>query len=324
MNPRHVAVIGAGIAGLACGSALERAGMTVQVFDKGRVAGGRMATRRFEGALFDHGAQFAVARGLEFQAALESWRDVGAAALWAAASAKGSERWGGTPDMAAIPAHLAGRLSRPPAQARHVGALHRAPEGWRVRHFPASEMKPGKVAYDGGEVAGPFGAVVVALPAPQASSILASAGHAFAEAAASATYAPCWALLACFATRIDLPDSHRRETGPIAWSGRESSKPARAPSPERFVFHASADWSRNRLEDAEPNVRAALLEGLPPTVAAVAHRWRYARVERALGAPCLWDSRSGLGACGDWCLGGRVEAAWDSGRALAAAMLEGR
>ena len=53
----------------------------------------------------------------------------------------------------------------------------------------------------------------------------------------------------------------------------------------------------------------------------VAHRWRYALVEQAAGLPCLWDGAALLGACGDWCLGGRVEAAFDSGRALAACIL---
>ena len=320
----RVAVVGSGIAGLACALDLDRAGMAVEVFDKGRAPGGRMATRRFEGASYDHGAQFASARGAGFKAALDLWRGAGVAAPWPAASAEGPERWVGAPAMSTIPAYLASRLSRPPAQGRHVGGLHRGPEGWRVRHFAAAETRPGTVAFEGGEIAGPFAAVIVALPAPQASSLLAAAGHEFAEAAASATYAPCWALMARFAERLDLPDISRREARPITWLAREASRPGRPSEPERFVAHASAEWSRTHIEDDEPDVRAALLDELPPAAAALAHRWRYALVEQALGEPCLWDPRAGVGACGDWCIGGRVEAAWDSGRALAAAVLDGR
>lgn len=39
------------------------------------------------------------------------------------------------------------------------------------------------------------------------------------------------------------------------------------------------------------------------------------RAERAIGEPCLWDTDARVGACGDWCLGGRVDAAFDSGLA---------
>jgi renalase len=49
----------------------------------------------------------------------------------------------------------------------------------------------------------------------------------------------------------------------------------------------------------------------------VAHRWRYALVENPAGDACLWDAAACVGACGDWCLGPRVESAFDSGEALA-------
>ena len=51
---------------------------------------------------------------------------------------------------------------------------------------------------------------------------------------------------------------------------------------------------------------------------AAAHRWRYSLVERPAGLPCLWSPGDGLGACGDGFLGGRAEAAYLSGAALAA------
>ena len=46
------------------------------------------------------------------------------------------------------------------------------------------------------------------------------------------------------------------------------------------------------------------------------HRWRYARVERASEIEFLIDRGKGLAACGDWCLGNRVEDAFLSGLAL--------
>ncbi|NBY26365.1 MAG: FAD-dependent oxidoreductase, partial [Betaproteobacteria bacterium] len=43
--PQHLAVIGAGMAGIACARTLVQAGHTVQLFEKSRGVGGRMATR---------------------------------------------------------------------------------------------------------------------------------------------------------------------------------------------------------------------------------------------------------------------------------------
>ena len=47
--PRHVAIIGAGLAGLTCATALEQAGLQVHVFDKSCSPAGRMSTRRGDG-----------------------------------------------------------------------------------------------------------------------------------------------------------------------------------------------------------------------------------------------------------------------------------
>jgi predicted NAD/FAD-dependent oxidoreductase len=60
---------------------------------------------------------------------------------------------------------------------------------------------------------------------------------------------------------------------------------------------------------------------LPTPVHLQAHRWRHAFVEQALGRPCLVDQEIAAGACGDWCIAPRVEAAFESGRALAHSLL---
>jgi hypothetical protein len=39
-------------------------------------------------------------------------------------------------------------------------------------------------------------------------------------------------------------------------------------------------------------------------------------VTEPVGTPALLDREIGLGLCGDWCLGGKVEAAFLSGRAM--------
>jgi hypothetical protein len=74
---------------------------------------------------------------------------------------------------------------------------------------------------------------------------------------------------------------------------------------------------------------AALLEAfavaigcdLPPTIFRASHRWRFARTDRPLGVPFLWDPDARLGVCGDWTFGGRVESAFLSGDQVARAIL---
>ena len=53
---KKIAVIGAGISGLACAHELQKAGMEVVVFEKNARVGGRMATRVKDGLYFDVGA----------------------------------------------------------------------------------------------------------------------------------------------------------------------------------------------------------------------------------------------------------------------------
>ena len=74
----RVAIIGAGMSGLACARRLVDAGLSPVVFDKGQGIGGRMATRRVDGLQFDHGAQYVTAQDSGFAAVL---RDIGVNAI---------------------------------------------------------------------------------------------------------------------------------------------------------------------------------------------------------------------------------------------------
>jgi predicted NAD/FAD-dependent oxidoreductase len=109
----------------------------------------------------------------------------------------------------------------------------------------------------------------------------------------------------------------------MAWLARESSKPGRK-SIERWTVQASAAWSQEHLEDDNARVEAKLLKAFSEVTGIRAQpaytqtqRWRLAKTEQALGHSHLWDGQSGLGACGDWCIGHRVEDAFISGLELA-------
>jgi predicted NAD/FAD-dependent oxidoreductase len=317
---RTAAVVGAGLAGLACARALAAAGVAVTLFDKGRAAGGRLATRRAEAEDgrrlgFDHGAQYLTARGAGFAAVLAAH-----AVPWPAVADRDAHV--GAPGMSALPRALAAGLDLRPS--RSVVGLDRSGEGWVVRHHPG-DLARGPAPEAPAEEAGPFDAVAVAVPHAQGAPLL---PPALAAALAPVRVAPCWALLAAFGAPVALPDAVRPASGPIAWAARDSAKPSRSAEAECWVVHAGPAWSRANLErraDAvAPDLLAAFADlagTLPPALHLAAHRWRYALVEAPLGAPCLADPSLRIGAAGDWCLGPRAEHAWDSGAALAAALL---
>ena len=308
------------MAGLACAGALHAAGVTVALFEKSRGVGGRLATRRVDGLQFNHGAQYASAHGPAFQAVLDGMGATGDAAPW---PTPGAGRWAGTPGMSAMARHMAALGVGALHGMRHVAYLDRTPEGWMVRHLDAATARPGLVTQQGGEVAGPFDAVVLALPAPQASALLHGMAHPFALEADRAGMAPCWTLMLALANATDVPDLPP-SGGALDWIARDSSRPGREQTPECWVANAGAEWSSAHLELPAEEVRSRLLEEFAdatdlrqtPSYAAV-HRWRYALVDAPLGRAALWDADAGVGVCGDWCLGPRVEDAYTSGRAMA-------
>jgi renalase len=90
---------------------------------------------------------------------------------------------------------------------------------------------------------------------------------------------------------------------------------------------AHADWSTAHLEESAEIVGEQLLAGLlsfmdncPQTLVSTAHRWRYAKVAVEHGPEFGLDPDAGIGVCGDWLSGPRVESAWLSGCALGTQM----
>jgi len=322
-HPR-IAVIGAGLAGLTCARALRARGASIRLFDKGRAAGGRLATRRAEAGgqalQFDHGAQYLTARGAGF------------AALLAEA---GARPWGGTdwfvgaPGMSALPRTLAAGLDL--AAARHVTAIEGQPGAWVIRHLDAALVRTGRpLPAETPAAEGPFDAIAIALPPDQAAPLVAPHAPDWPSRLAAVRLAPCWTVMAAFAAPLPLPDSLRLQpAGPIGWAARDSSKPGRPAGAECWVVQGSPAWSRAHLEEGAEQVLPALLAALgalagtdlPAPIHAAAHRWRYSLVEAPLGVACLADPARGLGLAGDWCLAGRAEAAFESGTALATALL---
>jgi predicted NAD/FAD-dependent oxidoreductase len=318
-------VIGAGIAGLAAATELARHGHAVTLVDKGRKPGGRVASRMRDGIAFNHGAQFVTAHG-------SAWAQTVAAAggqLWLAAGGDG-RRLAVSPAMAALPAKMAAEAVSAGVEL-HVGQqivhLDRRPDGWIARMIDADKTRPGVLEATAGTATGPFDTVIVAIPSVQAAPMLERAGASFADRVAGAELAPCWAVAVRFRHPLPLPDVVIDASPAIGWSARETARPGLAvdgdggPS-EAWMLHASPAWTREHLEMTANEAGSAVLSAFARATGAsggeivFAHRWRYARVTQPIGTQHLWDADRRLGACGDWCIGPRVEAAFESGRSL--------
>jgi predicted NAD/FAD-dependent oxidoreductase len=267
-----------------------------------------MSSRRLATALgdvtVDHGAQYFTARDPVFRQLVQAWQGLGIAAPWPAA---GNEAWVGVPAMNAVIKAMAD--GHDVTWNCQISSITRDDGRWTLCSAAG--------------LSGPFDAVILAIPAEQAAALLSLHDFAMARTALTARSQPCWTGMFVFDQALEKAPPVIRNAGKIAWAARNSAKPGRG-SAEAWVVQASADWSRAHF-DAAPAVAsdlllAALTEALgftiPDPVAATAHRWAYA-LSAGTGDGALWNSEIGLGVCGDWLLGPRVECAWLSGQAMA-------
>ncbi|WP_299329007.1 FAD-dependent oxidoreductase [Parasphingopyxis sp.] len=321
----RVAIIGVGLAGLTLAHALrDRA--AVALFEKARGVGGRMATRYADPWQFDHGAQFFTAQTEAFRRFLQPAIEAGAVARWDARFAEfdgpdqaahwqwGAERphYVGAPKMNALAKYLADGLDI--RLATRIGSVEPAGNAWALADEAGADL-------------GRFDWCVSTAPAPQTLSLLPES-FAHRTAIADAPMRACFALMLGFDDPLPFDwDAAHVGNADISWMSVNSAKPGRDTAPSLLV-HSTNAWADAHLDDDPEAVTAYLIVeasrvtghdlGAAPHIAL--HRWRYANLPKRSGAPALIDPANRLAACGDWCIHGRVEAAFTSATALAGAL----
>nr|WP_298416091.1 FAD-dependent oxidoreductase [uncultured Halomonas sp.] len=341
MHDSHFAIIGGGISGLACARALIRHGHQVHLFEKSRGPGGRLASRRAPSATFDLGAQYFTARSPEFQRELETWQQANVIAAWPRSlwvcdngewQCKQDDqiRWVGTPRMSALTRHLSQDLDLH-TQCR-IEHLHREESIWWLQD-------------DQGFRHGPFGQVILAIPAPQAQPLLTPHSLVLAKACQRIEMSPCWTAYALFETPLPALETPAPQWqaafmngGPLRFVTRNDSKPGRGGQGESLSLLATSEWSQAHLERDANWVATQLLEAfaerypapLPDAQLVNAHRWRFSQpligTETRPGTKAEPSGKTdrqdfqtdpcGLALCGDGMSTGRVENAWLSGHHL--------
>ncbi len=323
-----VLVIGAGIAGLACAGALVEAGASVAVVDKGRGVGGRCATRRVEGQPVDHGLSFLHGSDPELLAAIDGV-DAPRVPGWPRlVSGRGSPCH---PASFAPGSRRVAFVEGINVFARHLARGLDVRTSTRIVRVEPGEGVVTAHAEDGTTHAART--LVLALPAEQGAALIAdvpSLATGRALLGAVATH-PCWTVMARYTGPDDALDAqmYYPDGGPLQLVAHDSSKRA-TPRARMLVLQARPAWSAANVERPTEEVVAALVAeagaqlgawAASPSVA-IAHRWRYARMDRGTGlaAPYLVALPGGvrIGIAGEaFDPAGGVEAAFRAGRHLA-------
>lgn len=280
-----------------------------------------MATTRVGIVPYDHGAQYLTARSTQFRNFISELCGSGYAAPWKPITSAGVEGGGqmlpwyvGTPGMSSIVRPLAESVRI--HTNRRVHTIDRSNNFWYIW-------------FDDESVVGPFAAVAVTVPAPQAQLLLGRVEEV-ATPLQRVRMSPCWSLMVRLDQRI-LPDQdvYSDMSDIIRWIARNNAKPGRSLKGETLVIHASPAWSRE-TEDAESEMVAEELWSevchvlsLPPVRPSqmTAHLWRFGLVDQSLGETYVYSSQYSVGVAGDWCLGRLSEHAFESGSALGRAII---
>lgn len=322
----RIAIIGAGLAGLTLAHRLQSKGqLKVAVFEKADIVGGRLSSVQSGGFAFDHGAQYFTIRGDGFREFLEPALQQGIVVPWdphivilekgraAIPEPRDETIYVAAPGMGALCAHLCEGVSV--ATGTEIVSCMRKNNAWNLLTTTVGSL-------------GPFDWVVSATPPQQCRSWLPGS---FVKSIAfdHVRLRGCFSLMLGFeeASPVNWQGAFVRNS-PIGWMAVNSHKHGRKGGPTLLV-QCDGVWADEHMEDEPEPVEAMLcgelqsLTGIDSTHAKhrALYRWRYAGTAEPFGENYLLDTQSQLAVCGDWCIKGRVEAAFTSADTLAARLL---
>lgn len=326
MTEKTVGIVGSGIAGLLCAHGLQAAGHRVFVLDKGRRAGGRMATRIVNERQWDHGAQYFTVRDPRFRPWLEKWQAKGLVDAW-------FDRFPRTDSTSIIPRYMArGGLQRIPQaltegltvhQSTRVDRMERLEDTWHLltesgSHFECDEL-------------------VLTPPLPQVVDLLRDSdcldGLEDRGLLESVVYEPGLACLLVLEkpSLLPSPGCLSLSEGIVAWIADHDQKwgmkEGERAGTHCLTLHARPEFAeRTWTEDNALVVQelcAATSQWLGSEVIDwQCHRWKYAFAKNPLPMAYYRDAKQCLSIAGDAFQSSRIESAALSGLGVAEAILE--
>ncbi|HEV8025073.1 MAG TPA: NAD(P)-binding protein [Candidatus Nanopelagicales bacterium] len=321
MSETDLLVVGAGLSGVTAAVTAQQAGANVQVVDRGRAIGGRMASRRlrdtgtaFDGRVVDYGASYFTVSDPDFRLVVEELIAAGIVRPWTdtfhvhtegimAGVKTGPMRYAAPAGLRSVVEHLSQSLSTIVTET-HIERIDITDAGVRADHREAQR-------------------VALCMPQPQAERIVDSG----MLPDVNLTWEPVIAVTLVFEEQqwLDIDGVFVNDDPVITWIADDGKR--RGDDAPVLVAHVNPVFAAGHLEDPSgvlPNVIAAVrrvlgIDELPAWT--WAHRWSLARPIAGNDEPYWLHPELPLGLAGDaWAGGPRVEAAWLSGRALGGAL----
>ena len=320
-----IAVIGAGLSGLMVAHFLKDYA-DITLFEKARGVGGRMSTRRTKSYVFDHGAQYFTARTQSFQDFIKPLLEQGIIERWNAryVNFKGNQiirrkqwseeepRYVSVPGMNCMPKFLATNL-HVHINTKIIALNYQS--AWQLTDENNRE-------YDG------FDWVICTAPSPQATALLPNY-FKYQNDIKDIEMRACFALMLGFKKNFPIKFEAAHVThSDVSWIAVNSYKPKR-PNPLTLIVHSSETYAENHIDDHHEQVMEHLMIETSHIIGhdvgiadyKIIHKWRYANNTKKDQTKTIFiDEQHKLAACGDWCLGGRIEGAFTSAYNLAIQM----
>jgi renalase len=325
-----VAIIGAGMAGLVCAQQLTQAGYSVVVVEKSRGVGGRVATRRLHDTYADHGTCYLKSTGELLERLIELLSDRQILKVWTDTVHKLAPNDAYPIPQVPTPRYVASLGMNAIAKFLTPGLDIRLNQ--RLTAITPDD-KAWRLTLDSDSVELTASAVVFAIPAPQALTLLEpviTIDPMFLENLRSVEYSPSLTVMAGYPVASSpFPEWQAvtfEDDADLAWVGFDSSKRTNSTQPV-FVVQSSAALAIKHLDTDDLALVAkqmlqkasVLLPWLSEPEWIQVQRWRYAFPSRPWqGAFLSAETSIPLVCCGDWCGGDLVAGAMVSG-AIAAA-----
>lgn len=313
-------VIGSGLSGLMVARTLKDRNMNVIVLDKGRGAGGRMATRRVPWnrsyAVFDYGAQYLTVRDALFRDFIEELVKNDVVRLWSRGfydnnrdlKIDGVERFIGVEGMRSITRYLSRDLDL--RQSERVEYISSEKGQWLIRTNTDKCFRS--------EI------VVLTPPVQQSLALLVDSGIELDinihNKLSEISYDPCIALLAFCNGGSSIPDP-----GGIWCSDKlvdwiaDNRKKGISEQVTAITVHTTSDFSRNFWDRSDEEIITEVSGYVGDMLGVViadcqVHKWRYSRPVKLFDRPfARIDSPGTLYFTGDAFVAPRIEGAFISG-----------
>lgn len=322
-------IIGAGMAGLMAAQTLRERGYSIQLIERGRSVGGRLATRRVgAGGLADHGAQFFTVRSDTLQTWVDRWLAQDLVYVWGEGWSDGSvkrsagdghARYACRGGMNSLAKHLARNLDI--SINRLVTGIQPDDSGWTL------EDSAGSVYQSKGLVMTP--------PVPEALALLTKNGIDLREddhnALRRIRFGPCLCGIHEIEGGLELPapGAVQNFQANVYWVADNQAKGISQTAV--VTSHANAKFSRQNWGAPEADIIRELESAVQPYLKEGAciirtqlKKWRYSVPLTTHADDCLLaDGLPPLVFAGDAFGGrGRVEGAFLSGMAAGTALAD--